>query len=53
MLEGKTTPQAHLEASFIAANDVVNKAVALSLERRHVAVTVRVLLNLPHTQGSG
>ena len=38
---------ANLEAGVVAANDVVDDAVALGLQRRHVAVAVRVLLDLP------
>jgi len=43
------TARADLKASIVAADDVVDNAIALGLERRHVAIAVGVLLNLPRT----
>ena len=45
----RSSAQAHLEARLVAADDVIDEAVALGLQRRHVAVAVCVLLYLPHT----
>ena len=39
-------PHLDLEAGVVAADDVVDNAVLLGLQRRHVPVTVRVLLDL-------
>ncbi len=38
-----------LEASLIASNDMVNQAILLRLQRRHVPISVCVLVNL-HAQ---
>jgi hypothetical protein len=48
----KAAAHCELEASVVAANDMVDEAIRLRLQRRHVPVTVCVLLELHRIHGS-